>query len=83
MLGSDDAQHKLCMLYFDERGVSRILNVSMEDNVLKWWRDQPGFSQRTTNTISRDGQTIVSMGELCRDGATWEKDLQLTYSREV
>lgn len=83
ILGSDDVQHKLFMLYFDERGVSRMQDVSMENNVLKWWRDQPGFSQRYTYTIASDGMTIVGKGELSRDGATWEKDLELTYSRDV
>jgi hypothetical protein len=82
IFGSDDEQHKLCMLYFDERGVSRIQNVSMQDNVLTWWRDQPGFAQRYTYTIASDGQTMVSTGELSRDGATWDKDLELTYSRK-
>jgi hypothetical protein len=38
------------MLYFDERGVSRHHDVSIHDNVLQWWRDAPGFSQRSTLT---------------------------------
>lgn len=83
IFGSDDVQHTFFMLYFDERGVSRIQHVSMEQNVLKWWRDQPGFSQRTTNTIASDGKTMTSQGELSRDGISWEKDLELTYSRVV
>lgn len=83
IVGSDDVQHRYFMLYFDERGVSRRFDVSIEHNVITWWRDQPGFSQRTTNTIASDGNTIVSKGELSKDGMTWEKDLELTYSREV
>ncbi len=83
IFGSDDVQHTVFMLYFDERGVSRIQHVSMEHNVLKWWRDEPGFSQRTTNTIASDGNTIVSKGELSKDGVTWKKDLELTYSRDM
>lgn len=82
IFGSDDAQHNLFMLHFDERGVSRVQDVSMEGNVLKWWRDQPGFAQRYTCIISSDGQTIVSTGELSRDDATWERDLSLTFSRD-
>lgn len=82
IFGSDDVQHTYFMLYFDERGVSRKLDVSIEENVIRWWRDQPGFSQRTTNTIASDGNTITSKGELSRDGATWEQDLELTYTRE-
>jgi hypothetical protein len=83
LFGSDDQQRTCFMLYFDERGVSRVQHVSMEGNVLKWWRDQPGFSQRYTCTMSSDGKTMVGKGELSRDGATWDKDLDLTYSRDV
>jgi hypothetical protein len=81
IFGSDDVQKRIHMLYFDERGVSRIQEVSVNKNVIKWWRDQPGFSQRCTNTASSDGQTIVSKGELSKNGVTWEKDLDLTYSK--
>jgi hypothetical protein len=69
------------MLYFDERGVSRRYEVSLEGNVWKWWRNAPGLSQRFTGVITADGRTIVSNGELSRDGARWEPDLALTYTR--
>ena len=69
------------MLYFDERGVSRRYEVSLLDNVWKWWRNAPEFSQRFAGTIAADGRTIVSSGELSRDGAPWEPDLALTYTR--
>jgi hypothetical protein len=49
--------------------------------VWKWWRNAPGFSQRFTGVITADGRTIVSNGELSRDGARWEPDLALTYTR--
>ncbi|MGH2505496.1 MAG: hypothetical protein ACRDID_23540 [Ktedonobacterales bacterium] len=83
MFGSDDAQKRLSMLHFDERGTSRVQNVSMENYVMKCWRDQPGFSQRYTYTIASDGQTMIAKGELSRDGASWERDLDLTYTRDV
>ncbi len=81
VFGSDDALKTYSMLYFDERGVSRKLDVSIEGNVWKWWRDAPGFSQRFTGTIMNGGRTIIGKGELSRDGSTWEPDLQLTYTR--
>jgi hypothetical protein len=83
ILGSDDATGEYLMLYFDERGVSRKLEVSFQDNVWKWWRNAPGFSQRYTHTIAGDGQTMTGKGELSKDGKTWEKDLELTYTRKV
>jgi hypothetical protein len=80
IFGSDDDLGEYFMLYFDERGVSRRYDVSLHDNILKWWRDAPGFSQRNTLTIAEDGMTIIGKGELSKDGGPWEKDLDLTYT---
>ena len=81
IFGTDDTTGECLMLYFDERGVSRKYDVSVQDNVWKWWRDAPGFSQRVVGTIAADGRTMVSSGELSRDGTRWEPDLALTYTR--
>lgn len=82
IFGSDNANGTGYMLYFDERKVSRKYNVSFEKNILKWWRDESGFSQRYTWTINDNGNTITGKGELCKDGTIWEKDLDLTFIRE-
>lgn len=81
VFGSDDASKEYFMLYFDERNVSRKYDVSFNNNILKWWRNAPGFSQRYTWTITNDGQTIIGKGELSKDGSTWEKDLEQTFTR--
>lgn len=81
IFGSDDATGEYFMIYFDERGISRKYEVNMSGNKLKWWRNAPSFSQRLTATISNDGKTIVSKGELSKDDSTWEKDLELSYTR--
>jgi hypothetical protein len=81
IFGTDDTTGECVMLYFDERGVSRKYDVSLRGNVWKWWRNAPGFSQRFAGTIAADGRTIVGRGELSRDGASWEPDLALTYTR--
>jgi hypothetical protein len=81
IIGSDDNLDKYVMIYYDERGVSRNYNVSMKDNVVKWWRNGPEFPQRYSLTISDDRQTMTGKGELAKDGSTWEKDLDLTYSK--
>lgn len=81
IFGSDDATGEYFMLYFDERKVSRKYDVSIRGNIIKWWRNAPNFSQRYIWTIADDGNTIIGKGELSRDGATWEKDLDLTYTR--
>jgi GntR family transcriptional regulator/MocR family aminotransferase len=79
--GSDDSTGEFFMLYFDERGVSRKYEVSFRDNIWKWWRNVPDFSQRYEGTIVDGGNTIIGKGELSRDGFSWEKDLDLDYKR--
>jgi hypothetical protein len=81
IFGTDDATGQCSMLYFDERGVSRRYETRMSGKEWQWWRMAPGISQRFTGTISADGRTIVSRGELSRDGEHWEPDLALTYTR--
>ena len=81
VFGSDDATEEYFMLYFDERKVSRKYNVEFKNNTMIWWRNSPDFSQKCTLTISDDGATIISKGELSRDNNTWENDLELKYTQ--
>lgn len=81
IFGSDDSEGEYYMLVFDERGVSRKYEVSLHDNLWKWWRNAPGFFQRYEGTIVDGGNTIISKGELSKDGVSWQKDLDLTYKR--
>lgn len=81
IFGSDDAAETYFMLYFDERGVSRRFEMTLHDNVWRYWRNVPGFSQRVTGTFADDGNTILLVAELSEDDATWKKDLELTYTR--
>jgi hypothetical protein len=80
-VGSDDQEGTYLMIYFDERGVSRHYEVSMDAGVMHWWRDAPGFRQRYTLTMSADGDTLHGRGELARDEDAWGPDLELTYTR--
>ena len=81
IIGSDDSEEAYYMLTFDDRGVSRKYDVSLHDNIWKWWRNAPGFFQRYEGTILGDGHMIIGKGELSKDGLSWEKDLDLTYTR--
>jgi hypothetical protein len=81
IIGSDDAAGQLSMLYFDERGVSRRYELTMQDMVMTWWRDAPDLSQRFICRLAEDGQTMVGEGLMSRDGGAWTKDLDLTYTR--
>jgi hypothetical protein len=69
------------MHYFDSRGVYRVYAVGMTEGTWMLSRDAPGFSQRFTGTFSDEGNTIVGLVELSRDGSTWEDDLAITYRR--
>ena len=42
------------MEYFDSRGVRRTYGVSLDDGVLRMWREQPGFDQRFSATVGPD-----------------------------
>ena len=81
IFGTDDTAGECSMLYFDERGVSRRYEVSLENNVWKWWRNAPDFSQHFTVTIAPDGRTMTSQGQYSRNGGKWEPDLELRYTR--
>jgi len=81
IIGSDDKDGKFYMLYFDERGVSRKLDVSIEGNIMHWSRETPKFSQHMEFTVSTDGKTIMSKGVMQRNGGAWEGDLEQTFTR--
>ena len=81
IIASDDSEGESYMLTFDERGVSRKYEMTLRDNSWKWWRNTPGFFQRYEGTIVDGGNTIIGKGELSKDGVSWEKDLDLTYTR--
>jgi hypothetical protein len=72
---------RLCMHYFDSRGVFRVYDVSIDDAEWRIWRDAPGFSQRFIGTFADGGETIDGRWELCQDDVNWDNDLEITYLR--
>ena len=78
IIGNTDG---LQMHYFDSRGVHRVNEVSVGPGLWKWWREQPGFSQRFTGTVEDEGSTITGLSQLCRDDSTWKDDLAVVYRR--
>ena len=72
---------KPSMHYFDVRGVHRTFTVAITADTWRYWNDTPGFAQRFTGTLSDDGTAIDGLGELSRDGVTWQDDLTITYRR--
>ncbi len=79
--GLDDSTERFSMLYADARGVSRVYEMSLSDGVWEIWRDAPGFCQRFTGTFSDDGRAIAGYWDRSRDGSSWERDFDLTYTK--
>jgi hypothetical protein len=73
---------RLCMHYFDSRGVFRVYEVNVDVEAWRIWRDAPGFSQKFTGSFADNGDTIVGRWQLCRDDAHWNDDLQIVYRRQ-
>ena len=70
------------MLYYDSRGVSRIMDMSFNNRVWKYIRLDPDFSQRFEATVSEDRNIVKGKGEASRDGGkTWKADFSIIYTR--
>jgi hypothetical protein len=89
IIGADlESEGAYLQHYFDSRGVARVYKMNLEDGVWKLWRNEPDFSpldfsQRFRGTFSPDGKTIAGRWEICHDGETWERDFDLTYTKEA
>jgi hypothetical protein len=81
IFGSDNVIGGYFILYFDERGISRKYDVSFENRAISWQRISAEFSQRMALTVSDDGRTMASKGEMSKNDGAWEPDLELTYTR--
>jgi hypothetical protein len=68
-------------LYTDERDVQRIYAMSLAEGVWKLWREGEPFAQRFEGRFSEDGMTISGRWEIAEDGATFETDFDVTYTR--
>lgn len=80
-IGYDEETGDYIQHYFDSRGVIRNYHLSMKDNVLKVWRNDPDFSQRFTGTFSDDGNTMTYSLEIAKDNVHWEHDFDQIYRR--
>jgi hypothetical protein len=81
IFGHDDSFEKDFMLYFDDRGVSRIYEMRFNEGIWKMNRNYPGFSQRFTGSFSDGNKTITGIWELSKDGITWKRDLEVVYTK--
>jgi hypothetical protein len=79
IIGAPEAGDGLVMEYFDSRGVRRTYRISIDDGVLRIWRDAPGFDQRYAATLRPD--TFEGQFQLARTPGDWQDDLKMTYRR--
>jgi len=79
VIGAPEAGEELVMEYFDSRGVRRTYGVSLDDGVLRIWRDDPAFAQRFSATLEHD--RFEGRWQVARTHGDWEDDLKVTYRR--
>ena len=79
VIGAPETGEGLVMEYFDSRGVRRTYGISLDDGVLRYWRDDPAFAQRFSATLGRDA--FHGEGQLARTPGEWEDDVKVTYRR--
>lgn len=80
IIGSDDAAGTFRMIYFDERGTSRLMDLSVGNHTVTWKHDNPEFAQ--SMTIATDGDRLVSKGRMSEKGGPWKDDLSQVFERE-
>jgi hypothetical protein len=82
VIGADDPSGSFAYLYADSRGVHRAYEMTLDD---REWRIRgqagPQFHQRFAGVFSEDGTRIEGRWERSPDGASWELDFELTYTR--
>ena len=79
VIGPPEEGEGLLMEYFDSRGVRRTYGVSLEDSILRIWRDAPGFDQRFSATPDHD--RFEGLWQLARTPGEWHDDLRVVYTR--
>ena len=79
IVGAPEAGDGLVMEYFDSRGVRRTYGIALEDEVLRIWRDAPGFDQRFSATLADD--CFEGLWQLAESPGDWKDDLHMTYRR--
>ena len=81
VLGADDNQNSFTMLYSDERGVVRRLEMTLTARRWTMIRRQRGFSQRFVGRIAPNGRSIRATWDKSADGRRWIRDFELVYTK--
>ncbi len=79
VIGPPEEGDEPVMEYFDSRGIRRTYGASLDDGVLRIWRDAPGFAQRFSATMRPD--RFASTWQVAETPGQWRDDVQMTYRR--
>jgi hypothetical protein len=78
VIGRSDPREQLVLLYYDERGVLRVFDMTFADGEWTLDREDPDFHQRFIATVN--GDRIDGRWEASEDsGTTWRKDFDLIF----
>ena len=82
IIGRDESESDYCVLYTDDRGVSRVYRMSFSDRTWRMWRDTPEFAQRFDAEVSPSQAEITGSWQKSADGGKrWEHDFMVHHSR--
>ena len=80
VIGYSDPQKKYQLFTYDQRGVSRIFDMTFDGTSWTFSREDEDFYQRFIAHVSED--RIEARTEASEDkGKTWRKDFDITYVR--
>ena len=79
VIGAPETGNGLVSEYFDSRGVRRTYAASLDDGVLRFRRDAPGFDQRFSAVLGADG--FDGLWQVAETPGEWRDDLRVTYRR--
>ena len=79
VIGAPETGEGLVMESFDSRGVRRTYGASLDDGVLRFWRDAPGFDQRYRATLGQ--ASFEGLWQLAETPGDWQDDLKVSYRR--
>lgn len=81
VIGAPEGGDGLVLEYFDSRGVRRTYGASLEDGVLRFWREAPGFDQRFSATLGDD--VFEGQWQLAERPGEWKDDVRVAYARRA
>jgi hypothetical protein len=82
VIGYSDAREAYTLLYHDERGVSRVFDMTFGDGRWAFVREDPDFYQRIVADVGPD--RIRARADMSEDqGQTWRTDLDVIFVRRA